>query len=266
MEKTLIVANWKENFTASEAERWADELNKELRMSASGDSSNLKNKGETEVVVCPPFVLIPVLKSQVSSLPPDSPQRRLPRGGRGKFQVHLGAQDVSKFEEGQYTGEVSAKMLKDFVKHVIVGHSERRKYFGEMDEDVELKIEQCLKHNLIPIVCVNNLEQVPKCQSAKVPKETIFAYEPLFAVGTDTPDTPENAQKFAEKIKGEVGQDVRLLYGGSVNAENVKLFVSRPDIDGVLVGQASLDAAEFAKIVKGCQGSDPVPGSDPHPA
>jgi len=216
MEKTLIVANWKEHKTNSEARGWVEVL-----------SSKLKVKSEKlEVVVCPSFVLIPDLHSQLSIL---------------NFELSLGAQDVSKFEEGQYTGEVSAKMLKDFVSYVIIGHSERRKCFGETDEDVALKIEQCLKHELAPIVCVSKIEQA-------FADKAIFAYEPLSAVGTGEPDTPENAQKFAEKIKAEVGQDVKVLYGGSVNAKNAKSFVNQPDLSGVLVGQASLDAEEFARI------------------
>jgi len=223
--KTLVVANWKENKTIAEAEQWTDGLNKELR---------IKNEGSVEIIVCPPSILIPILHSLF--IIPNSPLR-------------LGAQDVSKFEEGQYTGEVSAKMLKGFVDYVIVGHSERRKYFGETDDDVKLKVEQCLKHNLIPIVCVSHLKQVSKCHSIKV-SQMIFAYEPLFAVGSGKADTPENANEFAKKIKAEVGQDVRVLYGGSVTAENVKSFVEQPDINGVLVGEASLEAEEFAGIVK----------------
>jgi len=212
MEKTLVVANWKEYKTVSEVKVWVEAFNKGVNKGV--------NKGDVEVVICPSFILIPVLNAQ----------------------VRLGAQDVSKFEEGQYTGEVSAKMLKDFVSYVIVGHSERRKHFGETEEDVKLKVEQCLKYKLTPIVCVSNLKQVSK--------KAVFAYEPLSAVGTGTPDTPENAQDFAQKIKAEVGQDVQVLYGGSVNSENVKSFVDQPDISGVLVGEASLDAKEFGKIIK----------------
>ena len=211
-----VIANWKENKTTSQATSWLEQFS----------IFNFQFSNETEVVICPPFVLLPVLYP----LPP-TPYP----------QFSLGAQDVSKFEEGQYTGEVSAKMLKDFVEFVIIGHSERREHFGETDEDVDLKIEQCLKYDLMPIVCVSDLEQVST-------DKVIFAYEPLFAVGTGEPDTPENAQRFAQKIKSKVGQDVRVLYGGSVNAKNAKSFVSQPDIDGVLVGQASLDPKEFAKI------------------
>jgi len=222
--KPLIVANWKENFTVNEVRVWIDALNKELGSKRQG----------VEIVVCPSFILIPVLHPQLSTLNPE---------------LLLGAQDVSKFEEGQYTGEVSAKMLKSFVKYVIVGHSERRKYFNETDEDIKLKIEQCLKHGLTPIVCVSTIQELSSLSSEPSSGQLpIVAYEPLSAVGTGTPDTPENAQKFAEKIKTEVGKNVRVLYGGSVNSENVKSFVSQSDIDGVLVGQASLDAQEFARL------------------
>lgn len=208
-----VIANWKENKTVSEVMAWVDVFNKGV------------NKENVEVVICPSFVALPMMANGVSKLE----------------NVKLGAQDVSKFEEGQYTGEVSAKMLKGLVDYVIVGHSERRKYFSETDEDVNLKIEQCLKHDLTPIVCVSKIEQVST-------NKAIFAYEPLSAVGTGTPDTPENAQKFAEKIKNEVGENVKVLYGGSVNAKNAMSFVEQSDIDGVLVGQASLDPKEFSEI------------------
>ena len=228
----MIVANWKENLTATQAEDWVAEF------------SNLKSQipNDVEVVVCPSFVLIPVLRSHLSSL---------------TSCISLGAQDVSKFEGGQYTGEVSAKMLRDFVSYVIVGHSERRKHFGETDRDVAAKSVLALKYNLIPIVCVSSLEEA-RSWELEARKDTgdlredkvVFAYEPLFAVGTGKPDTPENAQKFAEEVRTLVGQDVRVLYGGSVNAENVKLFVDQPDISGVLVGQASLDPEGFIGIVR----------------
>jgi len=216
MEKKLIVANWKENKTVDEAKEWLE-----------------KFSNGPEVVICPSYVVLPMLAYEISKLE----------------GIKLGAQDVSKFEEGQYTGEVSVKMLADFVEFVIVGHSERRKYFGETTEDVKLKVEQCLKHGLTPIVCVSTTQELSsfssELSSGQLP---IVAYEPLSAVGTGEPDTPENAQEFAEKIKSEVGWGVTVLYGGSVNAENAKSFVSQPDISGVLVGQASLDPKEFAKI------------------
>ena len=230
-----IVANWKENFTIAEAERWIGGLNKELR---------IKNKGNVEIVVCPPFVLLPLLHSSFTRF------GESPLADIRDSSFSLGAQDVSRFEEGQYTGEVSAKMLKDFVDYVIVGHSERRRHFGETDEDVALKIEQCLKHGPTPIVCVSKLKEVLAVSIVSGASRVIFAYEPLEAVGTGEPDKPENAQGFAEKVKSEVGQNVKVLYGGSVNAKNAKSFVEQPDIDGVLVGQASLDPEEFSEIVR----------------
>jgi len=140
-------------------------------------------------------------------------------------------------------------MLKDFVKYVIVGHSERRKYFGETDEDVSQKIEQCLKYGLTPIACVSNLGQVSMV--SRVSSKVILVYEPVEHISTGgkfRPDDPEQANLMAQKIKTAVGWDVRVLYGGSVTAENARSFVSQPDISGVLVGQASLDPQEFAKI------------------
>ena len=228
MEKTLIVANWKENKTVQEASKWLE-----------GFSSSINNKqlAINNVVICPSFVVLPTMARELSKLE----------------NIKLGAQDVSKFEEGQYTGEVSAKMLKDFVDYVIVGHSERRKYFGETDGDVNRKIEQCLKHNLMPVVCVSTTQELSSLSSElSSDHDLLVAYEPLFAVGTGTPDTPKNANDFALKVKTEVGRDVRVLYGGSVSAENVRSFVSQSDISGVLVGQASLEAEEFARIIADC--------------
>lgn len=234
MEKKLVVANWKGYKTVSEAQEWMKEFRAMIVVQQLNNVS---------VVICPSFVVLPRMADEVSKLE----------------GVKLGAQDVSKFGEGQYTGEVSAKMLRDFVSFVIVGHSERRKYFGETGEDVGRKVEQCLKYDLIPIVCVSSVQELSSfpsdlaCRQAGLnPNGTIFAYayEPLSAVGTGEPDTPENAQEFALKIKKEISRDIRVLYGGSVNAKNAKSFVSQSDIDGVLVGQASLDAEEFADIIK----------------
>ena len=224
MKKVLIVANWKENLTAPQAKEWLGVLSSKFKVQSS----------KLEVVICPPSVILPTVAHEVSKLE----------------NVELGAQNVSKFEEGQYTGEVSAKMLKDFVSYVIVGHSERRKYFGETDEDVNLKIKQCLKYGLTPIVCVGNLEQVSRVSRVS---KVIVVYEPVEAISTEGqfhPDDPEHANSTAKEIKSVVGQDVKVLYGGSVNAKNAKSFVSQPNIDGVLVGQASLGTKEFSKIVE----------------
>ena len=228
MEKTLIVANWKQNFIVDEAQEW---------VVAFSNNLTIEQFSNSDIVICPSFVVLPTMARELSKLE----------------NIKLGAQDVSKFEEGQYTGEVSAKMLKDFVDYVIVGHSERRKYFGETDGDVNRKIEQCLKHNLMPVVCVSTTQELSSLSSElSSDHDLLVAYEPLFAVGTGTPDTPKNANDFALKVKTEVGRDVRVLYGGSVSAENVRSFVSQSDISGVLVGQASLEAEEFARIIADC--------------
>lgn len=224
MEKKIIVANWKENITVNEAQEWMEKF----RYSISNQQLAISN-----VVICPSFVVLPMMAYEVSKLE----------------GVKLGAQDVSKFEEGQYTGEVSAKMLRDFVSYVIVGHSERRRYFGETNADVNLKVEQCLKYDLTPIVCVSNLEQASMSQYVNESKKIIFAYEPLFAVGSGKPDTPENAAAFAKEVEEKVGSETKVLYGGSVNSQNVSSFVNQLHINGVLVGQSSLDAAEFTKVV-----------------
>ncbi len=229
-----VIANWKENKTVSQTTEWFEKFS----IFKSQFSNNL------EIVICPSYVLLPMVVDKVSKLE----------------NVELGAQDISKFEEGQYTGEVSAKMLKDFVNYVIVGHSERRKYFGETDKDVARKSILALKHTLVPIVCVSNVEEARswKVEARKEAgglklENAVFVYEPVEHISTGGefhPDDPEHANLMAKEIKSIVGHGIRVLYGGSVNAENVSHFVNQPDISGVLVGQASLDAEEFARIVK----------------
>jgi len=233
--KTLIVANWKQNMTAPQAKEWLEVLSSKFKVQSS----------KLEVVVCPSFVLIPVLH-------PSSIIHHL--------SIHLGAQDVSQFEEGPYTGEVSAKMLQDFVDYVIVGHSERRKHFGETDGDVAKKSVLVLNHGLVPIICVSSVEEARNWKleagvddgSLRL-ESAVFVYEPVEHISTEGefhPDDPEHANAIAQKIKDKVGEDLKVLYGGSVNAENVKSFVEKPEINGVLVGQASLDPEEFSAIVK----------------
>lgn len=154
----------------------------------------------------------------------------------------VGAQDLSPFGIGAYTGEEPAKLLSQFIDLAILGHSERRKNFGETDEIIAKKVEQALSNNIIPLVCVQNEETaVPAgCK--------LVAYEPVWAIGNGNADTPENANKVAKVLKKKYGQDMEILYGGSVNSSNIKGFITQEDISGVLVGNASLDAEEFIKI------------------
>ncbi|MBU0708365.1 triose-phosphate isomerase [Patescibacteria group bacterium] len=221
----LIVANWKLHFNLQEVREWLSEFAENI--SEVDDS--------VEIVICPSFPLIPELKRIVS-------EQVLP--------VKLGAQDISIFEEGQYTGEVSGKQLRDWVNYVIVGHSERRSYFNETDQDVLKKILLTQKYQLRPIACISSLDQAEVLEGELLDKENlVIVYEPLFAIGTGQSDSPSSAAEQAQRIRSTFGKDVRVLYGGSVDLANVTDFL-RESIDGVLVGTASLDPAEFAGIVK----------------
>jgi len=187
--------------------------------------------------------------------------------------IGLGAQDVSAHEQGAYTGEVSVSMLKDFgVRYAIVGHSERRQYHFETDEAVALKAQRALAAGITPIVCVGETlaqreagqtEEVVKRQLAAVIhlnghciSEIVVAYEPVWAIGTGRTPTPEDVATVHAHIRAELAKrfqdagDFRLLYGGSVKSSNVVEIMKQPDVDGALVGGASLDPEEFAKIAK----------------
>jgi len=229
MKKLFIIANWKSNKTILQAEEWFQTIN---------NSPVTFNKEEKEVIVCPPFTLLPKVKELIVNC---------------KLSIVVGAQTISPFEEGAYTGEVSAKQIKELADYVIVGHSERRKNFGEDEDMINQKIVQALEQKLTPILCVSNLEQIQnskiKSQNHNSKLKMMVAYEPLFAIGSGQPDTPENADIIAQKIKKEVGE-TPVLYGGSVTSGNIRSFTSMPHIDGVLVGGASLDPLEFLKIIK----------------
>lgn len=242
MTETLIVANWKENLDASEVKTWMQEFGKQ----ESKRGSVQENRDpKIEVVICPSFPLIPLVSNfQLSSSSTLQPSI---------FQI--GAQNVSEFEKGAYTGEVSAQQLKSLgVEYVIVGHPERREHLGETNEQINQKIKLCLKYGLKPIVCISELDQVKAINevshlSLPTSQSPIIAYEPLFAVGSGQPDTPVNAQKQASAIKKVLGEDVWVLYGGSADSRNASSFLAEKGIQGLLVGAASLDPVEFAKIV-----------------
>lgn len=190
---------------------------------------------DKEIVICPSFNLLPIVKSYLLN---------------HKFLIKVGAQDISPFDEGAYTGEVNGKQIKEFAQFVIVGHSERRKNFFENEKIVNAKITQALKNGLTPIVCISNLEQVKKTQEVlKNSTQFVIAYEPLFAIGSGTADTPENADQMCREIKSILGE-VPTLYGGSVNKDNIRSFTNMLNNDGALVGKASLDPLEFLGIIK----------------
>jgi triosephosphate isomerase len=247
----FLAGNWKMYKTTGEAVRFAQDLSYMLE-----DFDK-----EADIVVCPPFT---ALKSLSTFIEYEKPP----------FQ--LGAQNVHWEEEGAFTGEISPLMLKELeVKYVIIGHSERRHVFGETNEMIEKKVKSALKHGLHPILCVGEtLEEREKGKTSQVIQEQllsavenlsaddvlkmVFAYEPVWAIGTGKSAFPEQANDASRRLRAligsrfnpEVAKKIRILYGGSVKPENVAEFMAEPDIDGVLVGGASLDPVKFVKIVE----------------
>lgn len=244
MRKPIIAGNWKMNKTAAEGAALVNAL-KPLVKDASCD-----------VVVCVPFTDIPAVSAAVKG-----------------SNVHLGAQNVHFAEKGAYTGEISAEMLKEFgVEYVIIGHSERRQYFGETDETVNKRMHAALAAGLIPIVCVG--ESLEERETGKTEavlsvqikeglkgledvSKIVIAYEPVWAIGTGKTATAEQANEtigfirktLAETFCPKCAEKVRIQYGGSMNAKNCKELMAMPEIDGGLIGGASLKAEDFSIIV-----------------
>jgi triosephosphate isomerase (TIM) len=209
----LIIANFKSHMNLSEASEWI---------------SKMRSFNNKTVIVLPPFTLLSFFKAQIQAK---------------KLNLSLGSQNMSPFDEGAFTGEINARQVKEFCDYVLIGHSERRKNFSEDDEFLGKKIALALENNLKPIFCVQGKE-------TNVPKGVeIIAYEPIFAIGTGNPDTPGNAGSVALAIKAN-RSDLVVLYGGSVKSTNVRSFTEEPNIDGVLVGGASLDPQEFSQIIE----------------
>ncbi|MCL6096796.1 MAG: triose-phosphate isomerase [Patescibacteria group bacterium] len=218
MKDLLIAANLKSYKTEIEAKEWLEAFGKIKEF-----EQNLEGK---KILICPPFTLLSLFHSYVLD---------------NNLPAKVGAQNASPFDEGAYTGEINAKQIKDFADFVLIGHSERRNNFNEKDAELSKKTELSLKYGLKPIFLVQG-------DSNLIPQGVkIVAYEPIFAIGSQTPDTPENADSVSVKIKSKNVEKV--LYGGSVTSQNVKSFTGMENIDGVLVGGASLDAEEFIKII-----------------
>jgi triosephosphate isomerase len=250
--KTLIIANWKCNpITAKSAEELFRALNKGLRKSR-----------KAEVVVCPPFLYISKLSESLSRWK--------------KTRIRLGAQNCFWEDMGSYTGAISPVMLKNLqCRYIIIGHSERRKFFNETNQMINKKIHTIFSSGLIPILCIgekkqdkengkisvvlkSQIENALKKVSKKDVDKVIFAYEPRWAIGTGKPCSPDEAhvarliiQKIiAQKYSQQIAKKVQILYGGSVKGDNVKSFIKDAGFQGVLVGGASLDPNEFTKIIK----------------
>jgi len=227
--KYLIVANWKMNpQTIAEAKRLFNSVKEGIK--------NIKN---VEIVICPPFVYLSALKSEITGF---------------SSAISFGGQSCFWEEKGAFTGEVSPKMLKDVgCRYVIIGHSERRRYQKETDEMVNKKIKAALKNDLKPILCVETVSQVKKGLKGILGedlKNIVIAYEPVFAIGTGKPCSPEKAEKMRKAIKSAINTDLPILYGGSVNSQNARDYIEKAGFQGLLVGGASLNPEEFIKIVK----------------
>ena len=246
--KTVIAGNWKMNMLASEIKPFMEQL-----------KENLPKTRACDVVLCTPAPLLPAMI----------------KAGKD-CKVAAGGQDVSKYEKGAYTGEVSAAQLADIgAKYCIVGHSERRQYHGEDDMLINAKVKALLEKGIIPIICVGeSLEQremnltmeyvayqVKAALSgvdASQLRRCIIAYEPIWAIGTGKTATAEQAEEVCQGIRAVVrgiygarpARAVSILYGGSMNAKNAFELLAQPDIDGGLIGGASLKPVDFSEIVK----------------
>ncbi len=244
MRKPIIAGNWKMNKTAKEAVALINEL------------KPLVAKSKPEVVICVPYTDLWVAKEAIQG-----------------SKIKLGAENVAWADSGAFTGEISAEMLKEIgVEYVIIGHSERRQYFGETDKTVNMRLMQALKNDLKPIVCVGEtLEEREKNRTKKVLKKqvleglagvsdftnVVIAYEPVWAIGTGKTATAEDANKTIGYIRSlvrktwgaEVAKSLRIQYGGSMKPTNAKELMAMRHIDGGLIGGAALKAEDFAGIV-----------------
>jgi triosephosphate isomerase len=249
MRKKIVAANWKMNMTQAESARFVQSLLLDL-----GDITDV------EVVIVPPFTAIAKVMEALGA----------------SQSIKVGAQNMHWEPNGAFTGEISSALLRDLlVRYVVLGHSERRALFGETDEIVNRKVRAAHEGSLRPIVCVGetleqrdkgNVEKILSIQlrgslkdlNEKELQETVIAYEPVWAIGTGRNATPEQAQQahaFIRHTLREMSDEatadrIRIQYGGSVKPENAQVLMAQPDIDGALVGGASLDPRSFAQIVK----------------
>lgn len=245
MRQSIIAGNWKMNMTPSEAEKFLDEF---LAL-------DMDKKGE--VVICPPFVDLYPLSKKLENSP-----------------IKLGAQNVYTEDSGAYTGEVSVAMLKDLgVQYVIIGHSERREIFKESDEFINKKLLKLLSNDLVPILCLGETleereagkefdlvkSQLLACLKDVASEEVaklVIAYEPIWAIGTGKSASSDDAEAMCKFIRDEVeklypgqGEKLRILYGGSVKPSTINDLMAKENVDGALVGGASLNPADFEKLV-----------------
>ncbi len=253
MRKKIVAGNWKMNKEFQDAEDLMFEIVDELTEKGSGD---------TEIIICPPAVYLE-MSSDIAA--------------ENGFMV--GAQNLSQFDSGAYTGEISASMLHSMgITHSILGHSERRTYFGETDKIIADKVDQALKHGMTPIYCCgevlaerqaekhfdvvrNQVSEALFHLGKEAVSQCIIAYEPVWAIGTGVTASSAQAQEMhafirsllTEKYGTEVSEEISILYGGSCNAKNAAELFANKDVDGGLIGGASLKAADFVAIVNSFQ-------------
>lgn len=248
MRKPLIAGNWKMFKSLDEVNAFAADF-----------VDKVSDITDRDMLICPPYTYIQSLAGACKGSP-----------------VKIGSQNVFWEDQGAYTGEISAPMLKSIgAEYAIIGHSERRQYFSETDETVNKRLVAALSGELIPIVCVGEtldqreagktfdvvgtqIRQGLKGIDAEQAKTIVIAYEPVWAIGTGKTATPEMAQEvhayirsvISELLEAEIADNMRVLYGGSVKGDNVDALMAQKDIDGALVGGASLDAASFERIIR----------------
>jgi triosephosphate isomerase len=244
----LVAGNWKMNKTTGETESLVSDL-----VVRNGSVTGV------EILICPPYTGLETASRLLKGTP-----------------IRLGAQNLYWEEAGAYTGEISPLMLKDLCQYVVIGHSERRAYFGETDQSVNRRVKAALAHGLTPIVCVGEtLEQNESGQTAEVVSRQVraglkdvsggssqglvVAYEPVWAIGTGRAASPAGANDVVEVVirpaleylfDREMAAATRVLYGGSINPDNARSFFEQPEIDGGLVGGASLKADDFTAIIQ----------------
>ncbi len=257
--RPLIAGNWKMNGSLG--------ANEALIAALAAGLTGARPNAEGDVVVCVPSLYLRQIQGMISRFWPVK---------HARAAIQLGAQDVSMHPSGAFTGEVSAVMLKEFgVQYVIVGHSERRQHHGETDVLIAHKAKAALSQGITPIVCVGEtLPEREAGQTAAVVKrqlasvihdngacvsEIVLAYEPIWAIGTGKTATPEMAQEVHALLRAQLraatsaSDRVRILYGGSMNASNAEALLAQPDVDGGLIGGASLKAPDFLQIVSHAQ-------------
>ncbi|MBV8718385.1 MAG: triose-phosphate isomerase [Chloroflexi bacterium] len=245
MRKPIVAGNWKMNNTIAESLALVDAM-----------LPRLQSFSNVERVVCPPFTSLPAISARLK-----------------ETDIHVGAQNLYPEPKGAFTGEISPGMLEGLATYVILGHSERRQYFGEDDALVNRKLKAALGAGLVPIVCVgetlaqHEAGQTEDIVSSQVKRAlddvehlsaVVIAYEPIWAIGSGRAATPDGAnatialirQTVADLSNQQVAQGLRIQYGGSVTPDNFAAFIAQPDIDGALVGGASLKADQFLDIVR----------------